>query len=82
MSESVVITENDTIVMSLFDWCASGQHDRCRRIFRRYVINQKNKIENLDEVIKCSCKNRTCDCYTRPADRPVKKATRKRKRKS
>ena len=79
------ITEEDTVVSHLFDWCGnSNQHDKCKRAYRRFLMDPKsNKPVYLKEVVKCSCKKRGCLCYTKPADRPkpAKKAAKRRRKK-
>ena len=79
MSE-VEVTENDKVVTRMFDWCSSGQHDRCKRTHRRFVLDNKNKIVWLDEVVQCACKKRGCKCYVKPADRPTPVKKRRRKK--
>lgn len=72
--------------MAVFGWCQTNQHGICKREYQKWVMvpNRKrgqppNKIEYLDEWVRCECLKRSCACYVKPADREKKKARRRKK---
>lgn len=67
--------------MNVMDWCARGQHDKCRREFKRFIIDPRtNRVVWLDETVECECRKRGCKCYTARKDRQKKKTVRRRKK--
>lgn len=72
--------------MTVFGWCQSGQHNKCKQTFQAFVIvpNRKRgepstKIEWLDKWVTCSCLVRRCPCYIKPADRVKTRKPRRKK---
>lgn len=61
-------------------WCGpENRHSQCPGEYKQFGVDAKtNKVYYTGEVIKCECVKRTCDCYTKRADR-TKKTTRRRK---
>lgn len=65
--------------MAIFSWCLENRHKACKSEFEQFYIDTKGKVVETGVTIKCECKKRGCPCYVKPADRPKKTKTRRKK---
>jgi hypothetical protein len=70
------LTLGETV--STFSWCLTKQHELCRNSYERFVIDAKNQVVFLGEIVTCECPKRGCKCYV-PAALRGKKTTRRKK---
>lgn len=50
------------MTISLFGWCATGDHKNCRRKNRSFIV-EKKQVVWLNTLNYCACTNKKCECF-------------------
>lgn len=50
------------MTLTLFGWCGTGQHDKCKRKTRGFYFEGKRLVWT-NTINYCSCQNKKCECF-------------------